>query len=333
VEIVLISCILFICFEILQGNGMAALSHFEGGMSVLRDLMARSQHNRGNSIISTTELYELYHVFSRYDVQACSFQGTRSSQLTIPLTGRSLSSLFEAQCYVFALFNSMYRFVREEARTYKYAATNNVPAHLLTRREHLLESFKHWSAFIDRFAEEEKRSLSIQDRKRLIVLKAQEIVAIISLKTSLACPGETNYDKFETEFKEIITLSESFAMVNKEMKDPWHTFTMELGIVQPLYYAASKCRHRSIRRRAIQALKEAGTEGIWEGPIVALIAQRVIEIEEEGVETDEVISEKARFHTVDLNIEHEIRLVSMRALRPKDGNFQDWQAIEETIRF
>jgi hypothetical protein len=36
---------------------------------------------------------------------------------------------------------------------------------------------------------------------------------------------------------------------------------------------------------------------------------------------------------VDLNIEHEIRQVSMKASRPKDGDFQDWETVEETIRF
>jgi hypothetical protein len=337
VEIVLISCILFICFEILQGNAMAALSHFEGGMSVLQDLVARSQSN-GNtraSIISTGELYELYHVFSRYDVQACSFQGTRSTQLAIPLSGRSMSNLFEAQCYVFALFSVMYRFVREDARTYKYANANEVPGHLLTRREHLLESFKHWSTSLDRFAEEDEKCqpLSISDRKSMIILKAQEKVAVISLKTSLASPGEINFDTFQSEFDDIVNLANSLAEVNKEFNEPWNHFTMELGIVQPLYYAASKCRHRSTRRRAVKALKAAGTEGIWEGPIIGIIAERVMQLEEKGLGPEDIVPENARFHTVDLNIEHEIRQVSMKASRPKDGDFQDWETVEETIRF
>ncbi|KAL3470764.1 hypothetical protein BJX99DRAFT_263950 [Aspergillus californicus] len=62
--------------------------------------------------------------------------------------------------------------------------------------------------------------------------------------------------------------------------DMSHTI-IDMGWMPPLFYAATKCRDRRIRRSAIRLLESTNhREGIWDAKITACIARRVMEIEE-----------------------------------------------------
>ncbi|KAL4908724.1 hypothetical protein BDW74DRAFT_173956 [Aspergillus multicolor] len=64
--------------------------------------------------------------------------------------------------------------------------------------------------------------------------------------------------------------------------DIGHTI-VDIGWMIPLFYTATKCRDRRIRRQALQLLESANhREGIWDAKITACVARRVVEIEEGG---------------------------------------------------
>lgn len=59
------------------------------------------------------------------------------------------------------------------------------------------------------------------------------------------------------------------------------TFSMDLGIVAPLFVVATKCRHRHVRRQAIELLRSCSRrEGMWDGDLTARIAHWVMTVEE-----------------------------------------------------
>lgn len=61
------------------------------------------------------------------------------------------------------------------------------------------------------------------------------------------------------------------------------TFSLSLGLITPLYMTASRCRDPTIRRRALHLLHTCNRkEGIWDSSLAALVAQRIVEIEEAG---------------------------------------------------
>ena len=61
------------------------------------------------------------------------------------------------------------------------------------------------------------------------------------------------------------------------------TFSMRLGVVPHLYWAAARCRHPLIRRRALQLLLTCNRrEGLWDSKICGRIAERVISVEEKA---------------------------------------------------
>ncbi|KAF2785807.1 hypothetical protein K505DRAFT_330776 [Melanomma pulvis-pyrius CBS 109.77] len=55
---------------------------------------------------------------------------------------------------------------------------------------------------------------------------------------------------------------------------------MEISTTEPLYYTAIKCRHPSLRRRALELMKLARGVGVWDGDAMAVIASHVIDLEE-----------------------------------------------------
>jgi hypothetical protein len=67
-------------------------------------------------------------------------------------------------------------------------------------------------------------------------------------------------------------------------------FSLDLGIITPLYVVVSRCRDPAIRRRGLQLLASCNRrEGIWDSTLTARVAERIIAIEESGATSHPVI--------------------------------------------
>lgn len=89
------------------------------------------------------------------------------------------------------------------------------------------------------------------------------------------------FDECTPHFEEIIRLSEIY--VHNRIGE--HSiFTFEVGTIPPLYWAATKCRIPSLRRRALELLLKApAKECLWGARSCAEVVARLIAIEEEGL--------------------------------------------------
>lgn len=58
-----------------------------------------------------------------------------------------------------------------------------------------------------------------------------------------------------------------------------HGFSADLGLVQPLFFTAMKCRDSDIRSAAIEMLDQCGTDKPFDAKVLAAISRRVIELE------------------------------------------------------
>jgi hypothetical protein len=56
-----------------------------------------------------------------------------------------------------------------------------------------------------------------------------------------------------------------------------------MGVIPPLYFIAIKCRHPTIRRRALSLLKKASLrESPWRAVPTARVIEKIIVLEEES---------------------------------------------------
>ena len=110
--------------------------------------------------------------------------------------------------------------------------------------------------------------------------------------------GICSYDKYFSHFREIVTLSREIIRIKKTFSQS--DFAVELGIIPSLHATAKRCRERTIRREAIELLQwYASREGHWDSRVMAEMDNCVMELEEEGIET-EYIPECARVRILNI---------------------------------
>jgi len=329
---------------------MAAVIHYQAGMRELTRQMNLTKDAALSPQASSTpppfrpipqdELDELLRVFARYDIQACTFSkpNTETLDLHLPRVPPTNLTLSEVRMHLDNLLISVYQLVKSNLGMYRYWKHDTVPLEWRVRKEEATMTFENWLNALETFLRQNSHQLRPTDMKSLLGLRLQIRVAIIMLKTCIDCPSESFYDCFEGEFKEMVSeverVGDALGLQEGRPLDNESTpFTMELGIIHPLFFIATKCRNWSLRRRAIVELRRAGREGVWEGPIMAIVADRMMQIEEFGVPPGELIPEENRFHKIEKNVHYDSRQVSVEATKARDDTWKDFQVIREAIPF
>ncbi|TPR06831.1 hypothetical protein CAN33_0024540 [Aspergillus niger] len=104
----------------------------------------------------------------------------------------------------------------------------------------------------------------------------------------------TVWDRFNSIFKQIISLSKSVVQLSGPSSPPptpSHTmmptanlpptFSLDLGIIAPLYTTAALCRDPLTRREAVDLLRSCSRqEGVFSSHLCAVAAEKVIALEE-----------------------------------------------------
>lgn len=160
-----------------------------------------------------------------------------------------------------------------------------------------------WSTALDDFLHERSAPLTDRERRGLAVLQLRKIDCLISLDifepAGQAEAGDNvDWDKYCGLFAEMVTLGESIVGFSPILS-PFHpsdaasfppsstpkTFSLDLGIIAAMFNVAVRCRDPHIRRRAVRVLRTSAVqEGVWNSAVVAAIADKWIEIEEEGLD-------------------------------------------------
>ena len=348
-KLAIISSILFACFEVLRRNNMAAVIHYQAG---LRELTRQMNLTKAAAMspdassppalkpIPQGELDELLRVFARYDIQACTFSKPHTEHIdfNLPRVLPTSLTLPEVRMHLDNLLISVYQLVKSNLGMYRYWKRDAVPVNWMIQREEATATFEAWLNALENFFHQSTVVLRPADKKSLLGLRLQIRVAIIMLKTCIDCGPESSFDVFEDDFEDMIgqveTMGDGLGLRQGQPLDNEGTpFTMDLGIIHPLFFIATKCRNWSLRRRAIVELRRAGREGVWEGPIMAVVAERILQIEEAGVPWGEAIPERNRLHEVKKNVAYETRQVYVDATKARDDTWKNWETLQEVVSF
>lgn len=242
----------------------------------------------------------------------------------------------EAEHVLTLIICRIYEFLRATGDDFRYRQPGPLPMDVIAKAESL-ESQLH--GFHDKYLAPytpaaDGEPLEMSDHQ-VSLLRIRYLTALIVISTGLYAE-EIIYDRFLLEFRTVVSLTTDIL----GRRDPSPTdhvgFSLDGGIIHPLYLAAAKCRSPEVRRRAIELLYSfPGSEGAWEGPMLARISERVMEIEEGGLDMEMVspdgtellpIPEFRRIHSVDIETHYAERYsaVSFRS-RPNglDGEWED----------
>jgi hypothetical protein len=153
-----------------------------------------------------------------------------------------------------------------------------------TRHEGSQLIFNQWSAAFSAFLKTQRASMDENEKKGVAMLEIQQEIGFLSLQLGRTYfDDQTLWDHFIPLFNQIVSLAaEILDFGSKSRRYP--TFSLDMGIVGPLYEVASRCRDPVIRRKAISLMKSrCMQEGIWNSILTAKVAERLVEIEEDGL--------------------------------------------------
>ncbi|KAI2470849.1 hypothetical protein F4781DRAFT_159741 [Annulohypoxylon bovei var. microspora] len=178
------------------------------------------------------------------------------------------------------------------------------------------EKLSAWSrAFEPILVSRSTPAKSSQEKIAIAVLKMNQIMGEILFYMTFS-DTELQFDAYLPQFKGIVNLAmevigdEERRAAAKRCPDPHFchhqsthpdtfggqytarhikpSFSADLGIVPPLFVAATKCRDPTTRRQAIQLLRTSSRrEGMWDSELAARISMWIMAIEEEDDGTDD----------------------------------------------
>lgn len=131
---------------------------------------------------------------------------------------------------------------------------------------------------------------------------------------------EMAWDEHCQEFETVVAQAETILQLSPVSKRP--SFTLDTEVIMPLASAIIKCRDIRVRRKAIALLKSANRqEGIWNSLLTARVAERIMEIEKNGLDSEMDAAMSIpwwnRIFELDIILGNENRRANLHYVKPK----------------
>jgi hypothetical protein len=282
--IALISCVLFICIETIQGRMEEALILYNQGVRLILDL--RTQVAFGGVSATKAALLEqnIIPLFLRLGTISLTISGVQPSELFAVAekeTGASrFTSISSARTAITVLATEVMLFDRE-ARVHLDTVGGGafVSQDMLTKKQCLQAQLDDWlrayNCLCESISAESSSSLTFEP-----VLLTYHAATSISLSGCLTS-SETVYDAHIADFVTIVQHADLVLSASAGPDGSQPPFTFEMGVGIPLFLTSMKCRETSLRHRALQLLRQAPPmQGFFKCTPVALLAGNLMRLEE-----------------------------------------------------
>ena len=280
-RLALTTCVLFTCFEALQGRCDSAVSHALQGRRLLQATEKPFAPNMTRT--EADDLENMRPIVERLEVQATALldKGRRPEADQSPDRSPPLPpithphSLDHAHSMLHSALNSVMRYMQAFQPT---APRDRIALSMHDKYAAYVPWFARWEEVFTAYLAAHRESMTSADVKRAMVLKANHLVGSMLASVDQAA-GPVAYDAYEAEFRAIVDLSRevlaSFScpplptLTGGNAGTPYLSFS--LWVTDPLWMAISRCRNPSIRQAAFALLSQnPRQEGIWHaGPMLS----------------------------------------------------------------
>ena len=359
-DLSIVVSMLFCAFETFQGNYDDASKHMVSGLKILFDRKLHRLSTTSTRISVIFSVESLHGLFSRLELLANDvFEypanreqfSPKSDDTTLPDIPAYFNSLENARDVLFKLVHSRAPFLTRDDRDEK--------ALLASHQDYVAHLFE-WSCVYAEFFMRFKKTMSLSNSKAGMLLRVYREAAYLVI---LIQPTPCLPDKFITpaedpdmdcnfscntyrERQEVIQAH--FAKINSladSLADrPYpgtgigsqpcsvSSFSVDDGILPPLYLAATKCRSTKVRHQATSLLSRTAKRGqVWGKLGVYAIAERLSAMEEGALSACGFVPAQTQTTSMDVTVFLEERRFLMRYCIPdrEDGSLtwtQDWVA-------
>ncbi|KAJ4127835.1 hypothetical protein NW768_008113 [Fusarium equiseti] len=277
-KVALVCCIIFYCCETALGDWDAALQHLSNGLELLKGYF------RSSSALKDESIDELASIFERLDMQASFFQDDRVPLLSLldwkgyvkAVPERGFFNAQEAHESLVKLQSWLYSFVNRHVDLHE-ASVDLLSTDILDEKDALVQAYNRWShAFDDLQLVKQDNG---QDMYALRVLLIHFHICQMILESKFpvnelvfgASPNPTAH--------KILDLAETLLDYTTKLNSspsatqiPRRNFSLESGVVAPLFALALKCSDESVATRAAQMLSSSQRrEGLYDAQTMAQI--------------------------------------------------------------
>lgn len=342
-DVALMACVLFVCFETLRGHHGSALAHIESGVKIVAELTAEIECTRTSAMpleVSKTPYVPfsmLNLVFVRLDNLASHLSTERDRKLLSPVLDDkergyqaeipfSFSSIEEARNSLDYVWPACFRILQKERFPVDVGdPTSTLDSSLNMARSVTLFRLRQWSRAFDNFFRQNPQDFDNFAQEHIHVMKLHRILIEIFFGIELAISQyETTWDTYYVEFKSMVEHAAEVVKLsnNPSSKLPRPVFSLDTGIILPLYLIASKCRHPVLRWKAITLLKSTPRqEGILNSSLTGRVVERLAELEEKDlgdIECAEDVPDWARLRGVAVRFDPDGRRAYLQYLRQEN---------------
>jgi hypothetical protein len=268
-KLALIACVLFTIFEALQGHSDSAVRHALQG----RALMDAHYKPAKDAVANPDDDVEfLRTLVERLEVQASGVLGkgdrpaTDETDSVPPLAPvDKIYNLDHAHATLHSAMNSNMRYSQ------RYHPDAPADHHAITHAKKTMRYgpwYARWEVAFSAYLAENESNLSNMDRKRAMVLKANQLVGTMIARADQRA-GPKAYYAFDDEFRAIVELSREVLadfscppLPSLAMGTPY--FSCSLWVTDPLWMVISRCNDATTRQAAFALLSQnPRQEGIW----------------------------------------------------------------------
>jgi hypothetical protein len=286
VEFALTCCIIFIVFESARGDYKMALFHLQNGLKIIKDW--RTKEVKSFEGHQTRE--GISEILRRLDMQATTFLNSRQPYLTATVDVETLDNSSGPSVSFSSLRSAQSCLDEIEIRLFYILTTKSSALHLpwtrfnnhATSKQVLLQGIKvrftQWKKAFGDFSEYEANNMNARDLKllQLLELHYQTTSLMLDLKVDIS-----SVSSFDAQCAKINALSKSLIQASSKTK---LKFSVNTGIIAPLYFAATTTSCACIRQQSLDLLRSISwKEGLWDSKTVLQIAEHLSVVGESGL--------------------------------------------------
>lgn len=306
VRIALITCVVFICLELLRGHFRTAQTHLQNGLKVLREIQTNGRVDTENEILTLkTSCYAaindwILEAFARLHIQEVLFQQSchcprmffRAEEPESPNPVAIFETVNEAWQQLERLLYNVAHLAKQRVDQQQLSNSASLvepSPKMQIQQQDLQEKLAQW---LDTYRASRNSIKGIPDDVgedfAYLLLSMHHAMATVMAGTCLAQDDESIFDEYADHFVSLVEQStkmwearSSKAQLMPQLRLDMARSVVDIGWMPPLYYTALKCRVHRVRLQAVRLLESTShREGIWDSKIAARIARKVMEIEE-----------------------------------------------------
>ncbi|KAJ5608382.1 hypothetical protein N7537_005001 [Penicillium hordei] len=280
----LISCVLFICIEAIQGNADGAMQLYRQGVQLinaLRSQIAPAATNNKASLLEDT----IIPIFIRLGTFALASGGVPVTVLlqdTEYASGEQFDSLKSAREAIVLLAIDIPYFERTCYKHLLQVHVSHMPEEFNTRLFSLAAKLRNWRTAFDRLMTvlRAKDILSLQQIGTSALLLSYHEMLYVMLETCTSL-SFMQFDAYLPNFQNIVEQSAIAPKASVRSDGTQPPFTFDLNIGLPLWFTSLRCREPHTRRAALALLRQApSVQGFYQCSIWAGVGQIIMDLEE-----------------------------------------------------